>query len=1284
MRRAHRLLLVPCLAAALLAIEPADLVAQYDAELAAELAGDFYWVLDAEGRIVTAGVAEIAPIPRSGRDTPMPVDPHLRDPRGTAVSQTTVMGLILVCKTYSRLAGAMAESFDATRTGGLTDKRERLAAIEAAALELADLDKAASILELSYSNLLRGMTGIRGNIRQEDLADLTKKLEDLRQSSGAARQAFTNRRNELAGSYPELAVHVDGVPLWEAMAELDTSAVPTESDDSDGVADWLYERFTDVLAEAFDQGEEVPEAARMEIYNAYLAAGRDVMLEQTSDCHKKVADLWKYGSAGYQSTRDAIRRHGEDMGAEIPGLLMDELEGVYAGYETHQKVDEGWKDIVMATAGALLIPLGPIVCAGYGVIEIVKEGSEVVVTYHSLEDARARAPIEGYRHVVSEEERLAAEVGDLAFTAITVAPDFLDGVRAVRIVRPADEACTTARATENAADAAPSTGGAGAADDAASGANDAPPAVPERSADADGVPETGDSGAGVGDETVIEEMEIPPREPGARPMEDVADDPEFLDVATPRSLDEDALDDLEDAIDRARREGVPEDQIEEAVGDVNRDPDGDLSDGDLTEAAERVETQILARTGCIVVEEAPVRELGEIYTRTAGRGGELHPEHFAWLQEMVGSYPNFFDMLPTVFYQGESLLSPEAARQLEEWFRAGRTYEPGPTDLQAFGWTKGPCDRFGLPPAIVYERYLDGERARRAAEEAAQARRAAGETGDAAPRNAADAQPEVNPAERPAPEGFDEGSPTLTGDEVSEDAPTLTGDEPRGGQPPEELAETIPPPPADEAADAARAETGDADAGAGVGDETVIEPMEVPPPADEVTDAARAETGDADAPNSGGGAAGAAAQAAYDTEKTEQIAEDARPAPPEPEVESGDRADTGAADEVADAARPETGDVDAPNSGGGAAGGAAGETAVAVTGLYELTRVVEPIEIDLTPVGDGEDDPRTQTGDTDPETDGAIDSPAGDPVEDEGEADPTTGAEGADSGDISDGIGGIIDLNLIDASGLLNSSLTDGFEVDANVQAMTTGSFTIDIEPGFDFKRAPETDAVPPRGPNPAIDPRWVSMIDLGDGPELEMIITSLGTSTGEAFQAIVLNRSSLPFQLNAEGLVLEPLEIAEQARQELEGRLLDIAAQNPVTMKLTGYCLQFLRSPPTAGQLFRIAGSQMQELFAPVRQLMGAAEKVKAAGLLNPDSDPRGYFDSITQWAIWSVEQDLDLGSFETSFLEYTKKNVLASGQEWTTDFDDLVRSVVPNRWNDVQQVLTEAERLKAAVPGL
>lgn len=165
--------------------------------------------------------------------------------------------------------------------------------------------------------------------------------------------------------------------------------------------------------------------------------------------------------------------------------------------------------------------------------------------------------------------------------------------------------------------------------------------------------------------------------------------------------------------------------------------------------------------------------------------------------------------------------------------------------------------------------------------------------------------------------------------------------------------------------------------------------------------------------------------------------------------------------------------------------------------------------------------------------------------------------------------------------------------------------------------------------------------------------------------------------QLSGDGLVVEPLQLTDGAKRELEKRLTDLAARNPVTTTLTGYCLQFLRNPPTAGQLFRIASGELQEEFAPVRRLMRAADRVRAADLLNPDSDPAGYLDSITQWAIWSVEQDLDLQGFETNFVEHTKKNLTAAGRQWTPDIEKLIRRVVPNRWSDIQQVLTEAERL-------
>lgn len=193
----------------------------------------------------------------------------------------------------------------------------------------------------------------------------------------------------------------------------------------------------------------------------------------------------------------------------------------------------------------------------------------------------------------------------------------------------------------------------------------------------------------------------------------------------------------------------------------------------------------------------------------------------------------------------------------------------------------------------------------------------------------------------------------------------------------------------------------------------------------------------------------------------------------------------------------------------------------------------------------------------------------------------------------------------------------------------------------------------------------------------LQMLITSQGGSTGKNLTLQILNFSGRP--VNFEGMIaLEPLKKEAQQRSmqafaKLAGR------QLPTKIDLNGYCLEFLKLPPVAGQVLRFAGPEVQKRFAPMKAIMSAANRLTANGALKPDSNPASYADSIKQWALWTVEQKFNDRKFGEAFLGHTKKNVEGAGQKWTRQIEDVVRQRIPNRWQDIVQVLTTAG---AAIP--
>jgi hypothetical protein len=194
--------------------------------------------------------------------------------------------------------------------------------------------------------------------------------------------------------------------------------------------------------------------------------------------------------------------------------------------------------------------------------------------------------------------------------------------------------------------------------------------------------------------------------------------------------------------------------------------------------------------------------------------------------------------------------------------------------------------------------------------------------------------------------------------------------------------------------------------------------------------------------------------------------------------------------------------------------------------------------------------------------------------------------------------------------------------------------------------------------------------------PSMKVFIRSLGRSTGEnAQQAIFINDGNVPIRvIEGEAFATEPLEgVSEQAlAKEME----KYAGQPRMTMNLTSYCLNFEKAAPTKGGVYRVAASSAQDQLEPVRRILEAAEQIRDAGQLHPDGDPNLYYHSVRQWTIWTVEKGFNERTFAEALLEYTKKNVVAAGRKWNKEFEAAARSIIPNRWLDVQRVLAESRR--------
>jgi hypothetical protein len=190
--------------------------------------------------------------------------------------------------------------------------------------------------------------------------------------------------------------------------------------------------------------------------------------------------------------------------------------------------------------------------------------------------------------------------------------------------------------------------------------------------------------------------------------------------------------------------------------------------------------------------------------------------------------------------------------------------------------------------------------------------------------------------------------------------------------------------------------------------------------------------------------------------------------------------------------------------------------------------------------------------------------------------------------------------------------------------------------------------------------------------PDPTVLATSLGGLGQDAIELKIFGGD--PRELNFDGLVLEPVDLDEEAKKKLAEELSKLADRNPVTAKLDAYCLDFLRQPPRMGTVFRISDQAIQQQFASVGKVLAAGRRLHEGGLLHPDGDPEEYFHSIRQWSVWASLEDLDAERFADAFIEHTRKNFETAGEPWSDEVEAMVRQVAPNRWDDISRVLDEA----------
>jgi len=186
------------------------------------------------------------------------------------------------------------------------------------------------------------------------------------------------------------------------------------------------------------------------------------------------------------------------------------------------------------------------------------------------------------------------------------------------------------------------------------------------------------------------------------------------------------------------------------------------------------------------------------------------------------------------------------------------------------------------------------------------------------------------------------------------------------------------------------------------------------------------------------------------------------------------------------------------------------------------------------------------------------------------------------------------------------------------------------------------------------------------------------GNSSGQALELQVFDPSGrLKDPDVPEGTILEPVKqgSAKSLAEMMPGA-------NILRKPLEAFCVDYLKLPPEANMLYRLAPQAVQDKLSPVRAVMQAGRELAAAGKFHPDSDAAAYNDSIRQYALWSKIEGWGEDKFGEVFVEKTKQNALSNKIKWTKQIEQAVRGLVPGRWRDISMVLDEAAKVSNRPP--
>ena len=289
----------------------------------------------------------------------------------------------------------------------------------------------------------------------------------------------------------------------------------------------------------------------VDLLDGYLASAARQARQEAREAAavRDIDGLAKFASPQYARQGQAGIMLGDQLGSNLPRLLMADVEGYYAAYTSDPEtiIEDAVIDLslgVVAGGGMLIPVVGPAITASAVAVQVYRDGDDLVIAYLDEEQARQAASLGAASNLyrITAEDRAEAARNKFIVTILTSALD-LNGIRGVRSARGG----TTAAGT-----------GAGAIDDLAAAGAGTARRIPRR------IPPTG--AASLDDELArglakAEELGIPEDEQIDRWLR-WAQDPAFQ--ARAHGMFQD-LARIEQTIAAARAAGVSDDAIQAAL-----------------------------------------------------------------------------------------------------------------------------------------------------------------------------------------------------------------------------------------------------------------------------------------------------------------------------------------------------------------------------------------------------------------------------------------------------------------------------------------------------------------------------------------------------------------------------------------------------------------------------------------------------------------------------------------------------------------------------------------------